>query len=355
MGPVAYSGEMTGYLLAQLKIHAVLVTGISLALAALGGLMRVLSVQQELASAIIASAVALPFLLLLWLVRRMCYVKQRPSRAAWAGAAYLAIVVTGLIVLHVRGRVTPASALVLVAFASAVAVLLPLQQIRVIGGGAPNRVPWTKVALENWNYGRWLVGSTTLFSITSQAQTYLVAAFLGLGAAGVLRAMQVPALVMAQIVTAVSLLALPSMSYEFGAGRIDRLMKKAVLASSFLTLMAVGYVALLGVFAKPIEQAFYGGKFASEAWLIPVLGLVPVFTGFAVGFSMALRAANKPHLDLVANAIAAPVALISAVILIRFWGLSGAAFSLVAGFAIYSLVYFWWFRRWAAGSAPRQT
>jgi Na+-driven multidrug efflux pump len=61
---------------------------------------------------------------------------------------------------------------------------------------------------------------------------------------------------------------------------------------------------------------------------------------------MALRAAKKPHLDLVANAVAAPVALISAVVLIRFWGLGGAACSMVSGFAVYSLVYLWSFKRW---------
>jgi len=73
--------------------------------------------------------------------------------------------------------------------------------------------------------------------------------------------------------------------------------------------------------------------------------LVPVCTGLAIGFSMAVRASQKPHFDLVANAISAPVGLITAAVFIRLWGLNGAAFSVVAGFAAYAAVFCWSFTR----------
>src|SRR5258708_7342476 len=71
---------------------------------------------------------------------------------------------------------------------------------------------WRKVLLENWHYGRLLVASTALFSVFSQAQIFLVGAVLGLGAAGVLRAMQLPSLLMTQVVIAAGLLILPVFS-----------------------------------------------------------------------------------------------------------------------------------------------
>ena len=46
-------------------------------------------------------------------------------------------------------------------------------------------------------------------------------------------------------------------------------------------------------------------------------------TDSTMGFSTALRASQKPHFDLLANAIAAPVAIVSAVNFIRWWGLAG--------------------------------
>ena len=79
------------------------------------------------------------------------------------------------------------------------------------------------------------------------------------------------------------------------------------------------------------------------AWLMPVLSLVPAVNGLTMGFSMALRASQRPHLDLLANAIAAPIAVASALSFIRWSGLAGAAASMVIGFAVYMGVNCWAF------------
>lgn len=343
IGPARYANRTPAYFAAQVKIHKLmgaLLAGVLL-LIALG--MKLLGANHELATATAASAFALPFFLMLWLVRRMAYMVQRPSIAGWASAGYFVLTLLGLLALHSRSMLSPAAAFLVMGGAGVLAAALPLRQLGMLGAKTEAQYSWRIVARENWDYGRWLVLSTALFSVAAQIQTYLAAGFLGLGAAGILRAMQVPSLVMTQIVTAVGLLVLPSMSYEFGLGRMVRLRRKALLASAFVTLLALGYAAVLGFFAGPIEHLLYAGKYSAYVRLIPILGLVPVCTGLAMGFSMAVRASQKPHFDLVANAISAPVGLITAVVFIRLWGLKGAAFSLVAGFATYAAVFCWSF------------
>jgi Na+-driven multidrug efflux pump len=65
---------------------------------------------------------------------------------------------------------------------------------------------------------------------------------------------------------------------------------------------------------------------------------------------MAFRASQKPQFELYANAVSAPVGLISAVVFIKVWGVGGAAVSLVASFATIGAVLFWSFwRQTAAG------
>jgi O-antigen/teichoic acid export membrane protein len=174
----------------------------------------------------------------------------------------------------------------------------------------------------------------------------LAAGLIGLAAAGVLRAMQIPSLVMTQIVTAIGLLVLPTMSLDCGMGRSSRILKKAVITSAGLTVLAVAFAVVLAVFAKPIEALMFGARFSSDAWLIPLLGLVPVCTGFALGFSIALRGSHRPQFDLTANLISAPLALLAALVFTRLWGLRGAAISLVLGAAVNSLIVFYSFRRW---------
>jgi O-antigen/teichoic acid export membrane protein len=266
--------------------------------------------------------------------------------AVWGSGGYLACILLGLWFLRSKDLLDVFSAFLLMAAASIPAAVVLLLQLHVIGGKLLRPVSSKQVLVENWRYGRWLVASAVLFTITSQVQTYATAGFLGLEAAGILRAMQIPSLLMTQIVTAVGLMALPVMAQDFGVGLIDRLRKKVVLCTLALTGMAVSYALLLAIFAKPLEYMLYGGKFASVSWLIPALGLVPVFTAFANGYSMALRAVQKPHFDLVANAVSAPIGLITAVVFIRAWGVGGAAVSIAAGFAVYALVFFLSFWRW---------
>ena len=345
MGPARYSNQASAYLAAQLKIHKLLGSLLAAALLLTALLMKLLEANRELAMATAASAFALPFFLMLWLVRRMAYMVQRPAIAGWASAGYFLLTLFGLLVLHTRNVLTPTTAFFVLGSAGLLSVALPLRQLGMLGARTVDPCSWRAVAQENWNYGRWLVLSTALFSVAAQIQTYLVAGFLGLGAAGIFRAMQVPSLVMTQIVIAVGLLVLPSMSYEFGLGQLAQLRKKAVLASAFVTLLALGYAAFLALFADSIEHLLYGGKYSGYVRLIPILGLVPVCTGLAIGFSMAVRASQKPHFDLVANAISAPAGLITAAVFIKLWGLNGAALSLVAGFAAYAAVFCWSFKR----------
>jgi Na+-driven multidrug efflux pump len=62
--------------------------------------------------------------------------------------------------------------------------------------------------------------------------------------------------------------------------------------------------------------------------------------GFAAGFSIAMRASQRPQFDLISNIVAAPVGLLSAFLLMRWWGLFGAIVSMVLSFAALSLTTF---------------
>jgi len=342
-GPANYEHSPLAYFQTQLRVHFLLTAALSMVLLLVAVAMPAFGIHRELVLATVASAIAFPLILALWLVRRMCYVVHRPAVAVWGSAGYLVLLLAALFLMHALGRTNPAVAMLLMAVASAVAILVPLLKLGILSAQCGISYSLKEVLRENWTYGRWLVASTTLFSVASQTQTYLTAALLGLGSAGVLRAMQMPSLVMTQVVSAISLLLLPTMAREYGRGHINQLRTKAVYASVGLAAITLIYAGAMSVFAKPIENLMYGGKFSSSAWLIPVLALVPVFTGVAAGFSMALRASQKPHFDLLANTLSAPVGLVTAVLFIRLWGLGGASMSMVAGFAVYAAVFFWSF------------
>src|SRR5882724_4789435 len=342
MGPSLHGERLPGYFRAQIAVHVVLVGVLSAAAILAGGVLWRIVPSSPLVGAVLGAGLTLPLLLLLWLVRRMCYVVQRPSIAVTGTALYLVFVAAGLFVLGHLGWLGTFTAFALMGCGSLAAAGLLLWRLRLIKSepGAESSVSWSVALRENWAYGRWLIGSMVLYSISSQTQTFLVAAFFGLGAAGILRAMQIPSLVMMQVTTAAGLLVLPAFSYDFGRGQVERLRHKVMLVSASLTVGTVSFAAILGLLAGRMEHLLFGGKYAAYAWLMPVLALIPVCAGFSMGYSMGMRASRRPQFDLLANAVAAPVGVVSAVWFMRWWGLAGAAASMGLSFAIYAVVTF---------------
>jgi O-antigen/teichoic acid export membrane protein len=157
--------------------------------------------------------------------------------------------------------------------------------------------------------------------------------------------MQIPSLAMVQIITAAGLLVLPSFSYDFGRGRVEQLRHKAMIVSLGLAIVALCFAATLALLAGRAEHLLFGGKYAAYAWLMPMLALVPAANGVSIGYSMALRASQRPHFDLISNMFAAPVAVVSAFFLMQWWGLAGAAVSLALSFAVLSIVTIVFFQR----------
>lgn len=344
LGPARYSDQLTAYLHVQFKVSAALVIGLSLLVLVVAGAMAAFGGPGILTTTIASCGIALAPLLLFWLVRRMCYVVQRPAIAVWASVVYFLFLMLGTAMAYREKFLGPAAAFALIAAASTLAVIVPIKQLRIFSPRRDICHDWKNVWSENWAYARWLVASTTLFSVVNQCQMFIVAGLLGLGAAGILRAMQVPSLAMIQVITAIGLLVLPTFSFDFGRGEFQRLFHKAKVISLVLGLGTLAFAGLTAISSTGLERLLYGGKFARDASLMPILVLMTTGVGIAQGYGMALRAAQKPQFDIISNAVAAPIALISAFVLTSWWGLTGAALSIVLGFAAQSCVTSVYFR-----------
>jgi O-antigen/teichoic acid export membrane protein len=334
LGPANYPQRLGEYFRVQLKLHGLLTAGLAALLIAGGLAIGLFLKGSALAPVLLAAAAALPFLLFLLLVRRYAYVIQRPALALLTSAVNLVLVLGGLLLLRRLAMTNAVSGFGLLAGAglSGGALTYFWFATQTMAYFSPN-LSLLRVLKEHWGYGKWLVAFAILYQLQSQTQIYLTGAFLGLGGAGVLRAMQTFMMPMIQVVNAIAILSLPILSQEFGQGNHAALRHKAFGFTALLVTLAILYEAFLLGFHGSLEQIFYGGKFSSYAWLIPILGLIPVFGALGIGFSLILRAAQKPQLYLYAGLITAPIGLLSALIFIWHWGLGGAAASMVLTYA----------------------
>ena len=347
LGPSRHPESLQGYFRTQLTLHVVLACPLAILGLLTGLVFWRIAPESPLVGAIMGLGLTLPFILLLWLARRICYAVQRPSMAATGSTIYLGFIGLGLVALNHFRVLGPFTAFVWMGSGSFLASMYLIVQTGLLKGGLvrSSNMSWREVWQENWNYGRWLVGSAALSSVVSQAQVFFVSALLGLGAAGVLRAMQLPALLVTQISTATGFLILPIFAYDVRAGAMLKMRQKAILVSVGISSFAVILGAVTWAFSGPLEQTLYSGKYASYAWLMPVLVLVTLAYGPMQGFGMALRAIRKPQFDLVSGLFAAPIAVLCAYLGTGWWGLAGAAFSLILGFAVQAVVAGVYFRR----------
>jgi Na+-driven multidrug efflux pump len=128
----------------------------------------------------------------------------------------------------------------------------------------------------------------------------------------------------------------------------ERFRKRGHLLAASLVGVALVYEGLLIIASDRIELFVYSGRFKDDAWLIPILGLVPIFSGLAIGYSLMLRAAQMPKHLLIQSIITAPIALTSTIVLGQRYGLVGIATSVViasvASAAVNVSLYLRWVR-----------
>src|SRR5437588_6010644 len=141
-------------------------------------------------------------------------------------------------------------------------------------------VPFREALASNWAYGRWLLATALLYPLSVQIQIFVLAGSVGLSAAGILRAVQLPSVAMTQAIAAIGMLELPALAHAFGTGDLHALQKKGNRITLLLMLVATGYEVVLLFANQSIEHVLYGGKFTSDCWLIAGFGAAPVFAAF---------------------------------------------------------------------------
>jgi O-antigen/teichoic acid export membrane protein len=347
LGAARQPDSLPAYRGTLLLLHIGLTGALSTAIAIGAALMPDSGLQRGLW----ATAAATPTTLLFWLFRRAFYLE---ARASWAMAASIvyAISLLGLVLLlRPFGWLSASTGVLAMGGAGAIACLATWLPLRL---SSPSAEQVLDVARMHFKYGRWML-TTDIFTLGStQIQTFLSAALLGLESAGVLRAMQAFTLPVVQVTTAVGVLGLPVMSRTFAEQGQPGLQRKGFLLTIGLGAGAAASALILMLLAGPLEQLVYNGKFAEFSWLIGVLSLGPFFGAIAQAYSLMLRSLRRPRYYLIVGLVPSCAGLLAAVPLILYGGLSGAALSLVATSVAASATNYWLYRRWIAPVPSRQ-
>lgn len=342
-GPGKYKERLGAYLAVLLRGHwlfgaiaGTLFAGAGLALWRFG--------HSPLTPAILGLAVASPFILFQWFMRRACYVNLQPRLAALAGAIYMSLMAAGVFGLYHYGWLGAASALLVMAGASLVSGLWLVRNLKVDEKTEVGELARETIS-NHWRYGRWAVGTAALMWFPGNSFLLLLPSWWGLEASAVYRAMLNLLLPVMNFTTALGGLLLPSLVRLREGPRFE---SKVFRLTLLFVVAPLTYWVFLGGLGERIIQMLYGGNYGNYSHLLWLAGLIPLMAAVSSVYGAALRALELPNRVFMTYACSTGLAVTVGLALVRARGVEGAligwllTYSVTAGMMTLS---FWRRRR----------
>lgn len=332
-GGSIYRGRFRQYLSRLLELHAALALAMSAGFAIAGAIL--LRVDLGASHSMFAFALASPFVLLLWLLRRAFYVSFRPAVAAVGDGLYLVAVIAGIVALQRAGILSAARAIGVMGGAAIVASLLMLAVLRPARDGIGRR----EVAVRHWEYGRWSVVAQALFWSSGQVLMVLVPLVLGLGKLAVLAAAVNLYGPLNPLLQAAAALLLPSISSSAAGGGDLRALKRSLrrynLALAGCVLL---YALVLGLVGKPLMHHLYAGRYDRHLGLVLLFGLSYTASTVVQVQTVLLKATGHVKAVPLLWACSAALVLVLAVPAMLLGGLTGAVLVLIGSYVVAAAV-----------------
>jgi len=333
-GSSAYRNCLRGYLKALLLIHLGMSLVIMLVMGVSAGAAFKLGQANGLPGALVGVAFAAPSILMLWIIRRVFYVKLSPAPSAVASLLYCTLTMGGMALVYHHNFLSPLSAFLLMGLGSLVAsfVLLTYLGLRLSSSeDAPSPLDiWRR----HWRYGRWALGANIMMWVPLNVFYPLLSSLSGMAVAGELKALMNFASPMYQTSAALSPLMLPHAAgvlEERGHAGISSVLRLQIFLSIFYT---VPYWVVLLLFQTPIFRMFSSGRYTDVVYLMPIVALACVFGSAFFGPANVLRVMESTGLVFAAVSISSGVAVAIGVPLTWALGLRGATWSMALSEAL---------------------
>ncbi len=291
-----------------------------------------------LAPVMASMAAVQPFMLYLWLMRRACYVKLRPQWAVVGGIWYLVLlgVVGG--VLFTGDWVSAEAAFGMLAVAGTGAGLWIRRSLYRQEDDAVHENLETDVLAKHWAYGRWSAATGLLMWVPGNMYFLVLPIWAGLDASGELKALNNIIMPPLQVISALSVLLLPTLVRVRQAGTFGTMIRRMVL---LFVGGSVIYWLVAGLWGETLLDWIYGGQYLDMAPLLWIFGALPVTASIVAVLGGALRAREQPDRVFWAYVAATLVALTGGLGATYVYGVAGAIAGLIGSSAATGAVMAW--------------
>jgi len=327
-GSSAYRNCLREYLKALLLLHL----GVSLVIVFVLGVVAAAAFKpgqtNGMPDALVGVAVAGPSVLLLWLIKRIFYVKLSPGPSAGAALLYCVLTMGGLALVYKHNYLSPLSAFLLMGLGSSVTSVVLLAYLRSRLSSSPEAPKLLDIWRRHWRYGRWAIGANVMMWVPLNVFYPFLSSLSGMAQAGELKALMNFASPMYQTSGALSPLMLPYAARvleEKGPAGVSSVLRQQTLLSISYT---VPYWVVLLLFKTPVFRVLYSGRYTEVAYLLPIVALACVFGSAFFGPANVLRVMESPRLVFAAVSVSSCVAVAIGVPITWALGVRGAAWGM---------------------------
>ena len=318
------------YLRVLLRGHWLFTAIVGLLFAA-AALVFVVTTHSPLTSVFFGLAIASPFILFQWLMRRACYVNLQPQFAACAGAVYMALMLLGAYGLYHFTWLGAATALGIMALSSLVSGMWLVKRLTPI---QESRYPGTlqqDSRQDHWKYGKWALGTAMLTWIPGNINYLLLPIWGNLQDAGAYRALLNLFLPVMHITTALGGFLIPTFVNARSSAKFSKLICRLLIL--FVVTPTI-YWLILGLTAEPLIRFLYAGKYVEFSKLLWIAGLIPIISAVVAVSGAVLRALELPDKVFIAYACSTATMLTIGVGLLIMLGVRGALIGWLLSYAV---------------------
>jgi O-antigen/teichoic acid export membrane protein len=315
-----------------------LCTVAALVLALAGVLLSLLKSWQQLDKIIWALALVMPLILLREFARQVSFARLQVGVALLLDSAVFIVQAGGLLILAHYGALSSSRAYCLMGGACGVTSLVWLFRSRHQFAFSLDQV--VPDLQQNWRLARWLFASTFARAGSSQMYPWILTAFHGAAATGVLAACRGVLFSANPFLIGLQNFLGPKSAHEFhhnGPNGLYRMVTRAVLIVA--AVMGV-FCAIMLVFGGVFLKTLYGEKYAGYGMVIGVLALGQLVSAMNTPLTSGLLAMERSDVEFKGYLMALAVMLTGGVWLVKSYGALGAGCGLLAG-AVASAAYAW--------------
>jgi O-antigen/teichoic acid export membrane protein len=328
LGPGRFRQHIPVYVRRLVPLHFAVTSAMAVLLSLIVVVLMLLQPDLRLAGTLIALAASAPAILLLWLMRRACYLESLPHVAAAAGLAYAVLVPAGMLVLTRADVLTAGDALILLGLSSLPPALWLLRRLTRSGldSDPTALVSASTIARAHWEYGRWALGSGLVSWVPANAVVLALPLWHSLADAATLRVASTLILPVLHVQGALAPLLTPTLVRARLSGQLR---STAIMAGVSLLALSVAYAPLVLLFGPELAEVLFGGQYSIDGptlWLLAAIPLAAAFSGISTAV---LRAMERPDHVLWAYVAATGVTVLVGLPLVHRYSVDGALGSML--------------------------